>query len=79
MLAFKGRLLGQPMTYAVGVSANEWQGPNRPWRITFLVAALQDAGFSRGGAIVITNFRVVFFSLSFPSSTFDPLRGNSRV
>ena len=49
MLAFKG----QPMTNAVqkifGVGANECQGLNRPWGITFLVVALQDAGFSRGG------------------------------
>ena len=56
MMAFKG----QPMTNAVQrifyVCANEFQGPNRAWRMTFLVAALQDAGFSRGNKVAWNYF-----------------------
>ena len=77
---------GQPMTNTVlrifGVCANECQGPNWPWRMTFLVVALQwhcrMRGFLEVGARSHQNLNspplMLYFPYAFRSSIDRPAR-----
>ena len=51
-------------TTASGVCANECQGPNQPWRMTFLVAALQWHCRMRGFLQVGSEGSELFFDKS---------------